>query len=216
MNRKRKMQTNDETLCRREANKLAMKRKQLCETDNEALCRRAANKLAMKRKQLCDNENETLCRRESDRLAKKQKREHVNNTIDNAISLFTSQVQYGPDYVCTVFHRMLYKSSVIAFNESKYNYESNVLKPVMNEKYRYLSNDNNEWICKSRHNAMSRKNMPMQTIANSLQLDCIPSELKELNNLELCLISLRYETFCIAIWETMFNSWTCCECYFKT
>ena len=34
-------------------------------------------------------------------------------------------------------------------------------------------------------------NMPMQAIANSLQLDLIPSELKDLNNLELHLISLR-------------------------
>ena len=86
---------------------------------------------------------------------------------------------------------MLYKSSVIAFNKSKYNNESNVLKPVMNEKYRYLSNDNNEWICRSCHNAMSRNNKPMQAIANGLQLDLIPSELKDLNNLELRLISLR-------------------------
>ena len=56
----------------------------------------------------------------------------------------------------------------------------------------YLSNDNNEWICRSCHNdAMSRNNMPMQTIANGLQLDLIPSELKDFNNLELRLISLR-------------------------
>ena len=38
MNRKRKMQTDNEALCRRETNRLAMKRKRLCETDNETLC----------------------------------------------------------------------------------------------------------------------------------------------------------------------------------
>ena len=37
MNRKRKMQTYDEALCRREANKLSMKQKQLCDTEDKTL-----------------------------------------------------------------------------------------------------------------------------------------------------------------------------------
>ena len=90
---------------------------------------------------MCETNDETLCRRESDRLAKKQKRAHVNINIDNTITLFTSKVQCGPEYVCTVCQRMLYKSSVIVFNESKYMYmynnESDVLKSVLNEKYRH-------------------------------------------------------------------------------
>ena len=88
---------------------------------------------------MCETDNEALYRLESDRLAKKQKRAH---NIDNAISLFTSKVQCGPEYVCTVCQRMLYKSSVIVFNESKYNNESDVLKSVLNEKYRHVSDDN--------------------------------------------------------------------------
>ena len=116
---------------------------------------------AMKQKWLCETENEALCRRESDRLAKKQKWAHVNSNIDNAITLFTSRVQCGPEYVCTVCQRMLYKSSVIVFNESKYNNESDVLKSVLNEKYRHVSDDSKEWICRSCHNAMCRNNVPV-------------------------------------------------------
>ena len=40
--------------------------------------------------------------------------------------------------VYTVCHRLLYKSSVMLFNESKYANESNVLKTVMSAKYRHV------------------------------------------------------------------------------
>ena len=154
-------------------------------------CRRETNKLAMKQKRLCETNDETLCRRESDRLATKQKRAHVNSNIDNTITLFTSKVQCCPEYVCTVCQRMLYKSSVIVFNESKYNNESDVLKSVLNEKYRHVSDDSQEWICKSCHNAMCRNNVPVQAKVNGLELAHIPNELKDLNTLELRMISLR-------------------------
>ena len=78
-------------------NRLYMNRKRKMQINEEALYRREANRLSMKRKQLCETNDETLCRRQSDRLAKKQKQEHVSSTIDNAICLFTSKVQYGPD-----------------------------------------------------------------------------------------------------------------------
>ena len=172
-----------------------MSRKRTLETDNEALCRREANKLAMKQKRLCETNDETLCRRESDRLAKKQKRAHVNINIDNTITLFTSKVQCGPEYVCTVCQRMLYKSSVIVFNESKYMYmynnESDVLKSVLNEKYRHVSDDSKEWICRSCHNVMCRNNVPVQAKVDGLELARIPNELKDSNTLELQMISLR-------------------------
>ena len=139
----------------------------------------------MKQKRLCETYNEALCRRESDRLAKEQKRAHVNSNIDNAITLFTSRVQCGPEYVCTVCQRMLYKSSVIVLNESKYNNESDVLKSVLNEKYRHVSDDSKEWICRSCHNAMCRNNVPVQAKVDGLELARIPNELKDLNTLEL-------------------------------
>ena len=73
---------------------------------------------------------------------------------------------------------MLYKSSVILFNENKY--EEIVIQNVVNELYKYTSFDGNEWICRSCHIALSRNNVPIQTKANGLELDAIPNELKDL------------------------------------
>ena len=39
------------------------------------------------------------------------------------------------------------------------------------EKYRQCSVDDNEWICRSCHNAMCRGNIPVQAKANGLDLD---------------------------------------------
>ena len=52
-------------------------------------------------------------------------------------------------------------------------------------------NPGKEWICRSCHNAMCRNNVPVQAKVNGLELARIPSELKDLNTLELRMISLR-------------------------
>ena len=83
---------------------------------------------------------------------------------------------------------MLYKSSVILLNETKY--VKNDILNIVGE-YRQCSIDCNEWICRSCHNAMCRGNIPVQAKANGLDLDVVPNELNELNTLELRLISLR-------------------------
>ena len=64
-------------------------------------------------------------------------------SYDNAIALFLSKIKCGPDYECSICHRMLYKSSVIMLNESKYG-KGYVLNNV--EKYRWCSVDDKEWI----------------------------------------------------------------------
>ena len=84
---------------------------------------------------------------------------------------------------------MLYNSSVILFNENKYG--EIVLQNVVNELYKYTSFDGKEWICRLCHIALSRNNVPIQAKANGLELDAIPNELKDLNTLELRLISLK-------------------------
>ncbi len=48
-----------------------------------------------------------------------------------------------------------------------------------------------EWICKTCENAVCRNKLPVQAKANGLDLGIIPIELKDLNTLELRLISLR-------------------------
>ena len=60
---------------------------------------------------------------------------------------------------------------------------------------------------------MSRNNVPLQAKVNGLELGCIPNELKDLNTLELRLISLRIpfmKNGGITLWETTKYSWTSC------
>ena len=68
---------------------------------------------------------------------------------------------------------------------------SQVLKEVCDDKYKYVSRDGKQWVCKTCHNALCRGNIPVQAKANSLELSPIPPELSWLNPLELRLVSLR-------------------------
>ena len=137
---------------------------------------------------LLESEEIAKLRKETNKCNMRRKR-LFDVSSDNAIGMFLSKVKCGPDYVCTVRNRMLYESSVVLFNDSKY--EDNVLKSVSHQTYKHTSVDNKEWICRSCHNAMCRGNVPVQAKANGLDLDVIPDELKDLNTLELRLISLR-------------------------
>ena len=52
----------------------------------------------------------------------------------------------------------------------------------------YAGSDGRYWICKTCDNALSRGNMPVQSVANNLSLSTIPSEL---SCLKIRLLSLR-------------------------
>jgi hypothetical protein len=177
-------------LNRKESDKLAKKQKRLFETDDEALNRKESDKLAKKKRRLFESEDLASVRRETNKSAMRSRRVLNSVSIDSAISMFHSKIQCGPDYVCTVCHRMLYKSSVVLLNESKF-VNNHVFETVINEKYKCTSIDNKLWICRSCHNALCRGNVPVQAKVNGLNLDVIPNELKDLNILELRLISLR-------------------------
>ena len=113
-------------------------------------------------------------------------------SIDNAIATFQSKAKMGPDFLCTICHRMMYKQNVVLCNKLKYTKASNeLLEQVFCPEYGYISSDGQQWLCRTCHNALSRGTMPVQAKANNLQLDPIPNELSTLNALELRLISLR-------------------------
>ncbi len=134
-------ETENEALRRKQTNKLSMKTVLMCETENETLRRKQTIKLAMKRVRMCETVSKALIRKEIDNLSKKSVRmsetesEALNRmetkklamrtktalsvTVENAISSFLSKVKSGPEYVCTVCHRLLYKSFVVMFNECK-------------------------------------------------------------------------------------------------
>ena len=213
MKKARLLETEDEALCRKESNRLSMKKARLLETEDEALCRKESNKLSMKKARSLETVGEALCRKESNRLSMKEirtrksfdeakNRKELNKlamrnrratagvSIDCAISSFLSKIRSGPEFVCCVCHRLMYKSCVNVLNVDKYEKANEqVVENAL--KYQRMSFDSKQWICKTCDSALSRSKLPVQAKANGLQLDTVPPELNDLNVLELRLISLR-------------------------
>ena len=115
-----------------------------------------------------------------------------NVSLEHVILSFHHDIKNGPDFVCTCCHRMMYRKSVVPCNFAKYSKCSNdLLQNVFSADHRHISNDGNEWVCKTCDRALKRRVMPLQAKANGLQLCNIPPELSDLNALELRLISLH-------------------------
>ena len=111
-------------------------------------------------------------------------------TINDAISNFLTKIRLGPDFVCTVCHRMMYFTNVVSFDRNKYNKGS----PEMLEKifsFRHVCPDHKEYICLTCSRTLKKGKVPVLAKANGLGLETIPPELEALNELELRLISLR-------------------------
>ena len=84
----------------------------------------------------------------------------------------------------------MYRSSVVPFKRAKYtNCNEELLERAFCSPY--ISNDGNEWICTICDNAFKCRELPVQSVGNGLKLDEIPSELSNLNPLEIHLICLR-------------------------
>ena len=184
-------QTTDRKLC----DKIQKQRKRANETMEETTERRLSDK---KRKQT-RRANETLeqsqhrkkadkTQRYKTRLSKKLK----SPTIEDAMNNFKSECKKQPVYICTVCHRLLWKKGVNHFNMKNYNsVDSEVINFVLAEKYRKYSADGLIYICLSCNKKLRSGTIPAQSKANCMDLEEIPDELKDLNNLELHTISKR-------------------------
>ena len=94
--------------------------------------------------------------------------------------------------MCTCCHCLIYKQTVIRYTRSKYTKVSNeLLEQVFSAEHNYTSSDGQQWVCKTCDGALKKGNMPLQAKANGLQLWPIPTQLSNLNLLELRWISLR-------------------------
>ena len=122
--------------------------------------------------------------------ARKQKR--VSGFIEDALHRFNAAVKEGPDYVCTCCHRLMYRKTVIQFRPAKYTRLSDeLLHQLFPPSLLYTSAQQKIWMCKTCDSALKRGNMPTQAKANNLVLEPIPIELRDLNPMEIRLISLR-------------------------
>ena len=119
------------------------------------------------------------------RLAKKTKVE----TIDDAMNNFKSEVKKQPVYICTSCHRLLWRKGVQKFSIEKYNkVKPEIIKLVLDDKYRLSSIDGSTYICHSCHRTLKLGRIPAQSKANRMELEETPDQLKDLNNLELHII----------------------------
>ena len=111
-------------------------------------------------------------------------------SVENAMLNFHVQINEGPDYVCTVCHRMMYKLSVSAYNRANYSKCSpDIIESV--QLLEYVSSDGNQWVCRTCDRVLRNGKLPAQAKANNLHLPPVPPELACLNALEVRLVCLR-------------------------
>ena len=114
----------------------------------------------------------------------------ITKSSDDIVKEFLSKIRTAADYVCCCCNRMMYASGVVSFNTAKYE---KICSKLMEKicQYRVKSYDRKEWVCITCHRNLKSGNMPQQAKCNGLSLCKIPEELKDLNPLEMRLISRR-------------------------
>ena len=116
----------------------------------------------------------------------------VNNTIGGASEAFVLACKAGPDYVCNCCNRLMYRKTVTEFSEVKYpKMQAKIMEAITIPSSSYHTTNERIWICQTCDSTLKRGLMPVQSKVNNLQLQNIPSELQDLNQLETRLICLR-------------------------
>ena len=189
--KKRALETDCETLQRQMLDRERTAKKRALETDCEKVQRQMLDRECTSKKRALASHDETSQQRSKNKTAMSKKRA-LSVTLDKAIDAFLSKTKNGPEFVCVCCNRMMYRQTVLPYNKTKYTKASNeLLEQVFSNEHSYVSSNGKQWVCKTCDGALSRGNLPVQAKANGLQLCTIPTELSNLNALELRLISLR-------------------------
>jgi hypothetical protein len=138
-----------------------------------------------------------------------EKRATLNNKqteIDFVIGRFRQEVTRGPEYVCSVCHRLLFKKQVLECKRECYERKGAEVVTLANrcitlqylhicdmecEQRCHLSDSPSSklWICHTCHRKILGGKLPEISVANSMHLSEIPAELNCLNSLEQHLIA---------------------------
>ena len=124
-------------------------------------------------------------------------------SMDFVIESFRKSVKTGPEFVCSVCHRQLFRKQVIECKHDKYTTSPTVLalaKKCITETYLQTCEECDDnctahiqssklWICHTCDRKIFAGRMPEQSVANNLHLEAIPSQLQCLNSLEQHLIA---------------------------
>ena len=193
--RVRESETPDQTHKRRKCDRHYKASAKQTETYEETACRREHNRQCKNTSRAQETPQQTKKRQEmakmnisQTRLAKKTKVE----TIDDAMNNFKSEVKKQPVYICTSCHRLLWRKGVQKFSIDKYNkVRPEIIQLVLDDKYRLSSIDGSTYICHCCHRTLKLGRIPAQSKANRMELEEIPDQLRDLNNLELHIICKR-------------------------
>ncbi|XP_073681626.1 uncharacterized protein [Garra rufa] len=143
------------------------------------------------------------------KVGMKVKRQQIKvkaEQLDFVMQRFFDLAKDGPDFVCCVCQRLLFKHQVLNCNRDYYKKKviGLILDKCISEEYLHKCNKNcvmpchllntprgNLWICYTCHYKLNKGEMPPECFSNNLKVEPIPPELACLNSLEQHLIALH-------------------------
>ena len=116
----------------------------------------------------------------------RQTKKLKSETVEDAMNNFKDEYHKQPVYICTSCHRLLWRKGVNEFKIHKYDkIRVEVRNAVLADKHHISSTDGSTYICLNCDRTLKSGRVPAQSKANCMDLEEIPDELKDLNNLEL-------------------------------
>ena len=197
--RKRKVQTRASETPETKSGRLESDRKRKVQTRASETFERKSRRLETVKEKMAENRASETPETKSRRLQTvKQKMANKRHTatlhvpsIQQVTEMFQEKVKHGPVHVCTSCHRLMYRESVVKYEEKKYEKLSHTQIGQALQKFLYKSTDGNIWICTTCHRRLKQGKIPAQSKINNLDLDAFPDELSELNSIEIRLVSKR-------------------------
>ena len=138
---------------------------------------------------------------------KRQQNKKQAEQFDFIMQKFLDKVREGPDYVCCVCNRLLFRHQVLNCKREQHNNRkttATIADQCINENYLHTCNDNcimpcqwmdsprgQLWICYTCHYKISKGEVPPEYAGNNLMVPPIPAELTCLNSLEQHLVALN-------------------------
>ncbi len=128
-------------------------------------------------------------------MHKKMNKQHINKVLSD----FKKEISNGPEFVCAVCMRLLFRKQVIKCNKNKYNsldciseeYVHNCNEKCTSNCVVAKSSRSSLWMCHTCDRKLLNDKIPAEACSNNLHLADIPEELAVLNKLEEHLIALN-------------------------
>ena len=142
----RASETCEQTLHRQEQDRVRKMSMRASETCEQTLHRKEQDKVRKMSMRASETPDEMMHRKQRNKKAMTNKRK-ANVSVEHAIDAFHSEIKFGPNYVCTCCHRMMYRKNVILCNKASYTKaNTSVLEQVFSDDIRCISSNGEEWI----------------------------------------------------------------------